>query len=166
MPKILLSLLLLSSANAFAQFSENDKQAKPNAARLLTIQGKTVSVANRQDLEHPSILGKHQTVFYPDSIRAIGKTTHEVAIEMRQNGKPVLREWWQIDCGQKTHFAHHTAGVNFVQNQLYDEKLPPEFAQFRHLKGDVSLNLDYQYAQMQGKHAFVQAACKHIQNRK
>lgn len=36
MQKILLSLLLLSSASAFAQFSENDKQAKPNAARLLS----------------------------------------------------------------------------------------------------------------------------------
>lgn len=166
MQKILLSLLLLSSTSAFAQFSEKDKQAKPNAARLLTLQGKTVSVANREDLEHPDILGKHQTFLYPDSIRATGKTTHEVAIEMRQKGKPVLREWWQIDCGKKTHFAFHSAGVNFVQKQLYDEPLPAEFTQFRHLKGDVSLNLDYQYAEIHGKHAFVQAACKHIQNSK
>ncbi|MDO4434536.1 MAG: hypothetical protein Q4B82_08170 [Alysiella sp.] len=166
MHKILLSLLLLSSANAFAQFSEQAKRANPNAARLLGIQGKTLSVANREDLEHPSILGKHQTVLYPDSIRATGKTTHEVAIEMRQNGKPVLREWWQMDCGKQSHFAARTASVNFVQNQLYDEKPPAEFAQFRHLKGDVSLNLDYQYAQMHGKHAFVQAACKHVRKNK
>lgn len=166
MPKILFSLLLLSSASAFAQFSESDKQANPNAARLLNIQGKTVSVANRQDLEHPSILGKHQTLFYPNSIRATGKTTHEVAIEMRQNGKPVLREWWQINCGKQSHFAARTASVNFAQNQLHDETPSAKFAQFRHVKGDVSLNLDYQYAQMHGKHAFVQAACKHIQNGK
>ncbi|XXQ68662.1 hypothetical protein ACKLNO_02005 [Neisseriaceae bacterium B1] len=166
MQKILLSLLLLGSASAFAQFSEKDKQTNPNAARLLTLQGKTVAVANREDLEHPDILGKHQTFLYPDSIRATGKTTHEVAIEMRQNGKPVLREWWQIDCGKKIHFAANTATVNFVQKGLYDEPLPAEFAQFRHLKGDVSLNLDYQYAEIHGKHAFVQAACKQIQNSK
>lgn len=162
MYRTLFAVCLFVSTSAFAQFDSHMQKANPKSTQLLNLNGKTLSVANRQDLEHPDMLGKHQTFFYPSSIRSIGKHSHEVAIEMRQNQKVVLRQLWQIDCRQP-HFAVPLATANFAQKKLYDETVPSKWAKWRHSKGDLSLDLDYQSAVIHGTHAFVQTACTYIQ---
>lgn len=169
MKKLSIITALLFVPTAFAQFSQVSQQQNPQSAKLATLSGKVQRTANSADMEHELILGKHQTFFYPDSIRHIEKNTHHVAVEYRANDKPILRQLWQIDCDKnnKNHFAQEIALVNFASNLLSDTPSLAGFSSFRQKTGeDLAMDLDYSTAQVQANRPVIAAACQYIHQHK